>query len=79
MFIFNVLWCDASFDNYICIYICIYIYSIVIFHKCISLFESTLLSFCKPQSKLDVPTLHQSSRELKNATEQIRNMTFARI
>ena len=28
-----------------------YIYSIVIFHICMSLFESTLLSFCKPQYK----------------------------
>ena len=33
-----------------------------------SLFESTLLSFCKNQSKLDVPTLRQGSRERKNAT-----------
>ena len=30
--------------------------SIVIFHMCMSLFESTLLSFCKPQSKSDLPT-----------------------
>ena len=29
------------------------IFSIVIFHICMSLFESTLLNFCKPQSKLD--------------------------
>ena len=28
-----------------------------------SLFESTLLNFCKPQSKLDLPTLRQGSRE----------------
>ena len=49
----------------------IYIYIIVIFHICMSLFESTLLSYCKPQSKLDLPTLRQGSRELKNATEQI--------
>ena len=31
-------------------------FSIVIFHICMSLFESTSLSFCKPQSKLDLPT-----------------------
>ena len=43
------------------------IFSIVIFHICMSLFESTLLSFCKPQSKLDIPTLRQGSRERKNA------------
>ena len=39
------------------IYTYIYIYCTVIFHICMSLFESTLLSFCKPQSKLDLPTL----------------------
>ena len=47
-----------------------------------SLFESTLLSFCKPQSiavKLDLPTLRHRSRERKNATEQVKNMTLARI
>ena len=44
-----------------------------------SLFESTLLCFCKPQSKLNLPTLHQGSRERKNAMEQIQNMTLARI
>ena len=32
-----------------------------------SLFESTLLSFCKPQSKFDLPALRQGSRERKNA------------
>ena len=57
----------------------IYMHSIVIFHICMSLFESTLLGFCKPQSKLDLPTLRQSSRERKNATEQIKNLTLARI
>ena len=36
-----------------------------------SLFESTFLNVCKPQSKLDLPTLHQSSRERKNATNYI--------
>ena len=56
----------------------VYMYGIVIFHICMSLFESTLLSFCKPQSKLDLPTLRQGSRERKNATEQIKNMTHAR-
>ena len=50
----------------------VYIYSIAIFIICMSLFESTLLSFCKPQSKLDLPTLHQGSRERKNATVQIK-------
>ena len=44
-----------------------------------SVFESTLLSLCKPQSKLDLPTLRQDSRERKNATEQIKNMSLARI
>ena len=44
-----------------------------------SLFESTLLSFCKPQSKFDLPTLHHGSRERKNSTEQIINVTLARI
>ena len=42
-----------------------------------SLFESTLLSFCKRQSKLDLPTLRQGSREER--TEQTKNMTLARI
>ena len=37
-----------------------------IFHICMSLFGSTLLSFCRPQSKLDLPTLRQGSRERKN-------------
>ena len=60
------------------LYKLLYIY-IVIFHICMSLFESTLLSFCKPQSKLDLLTLRQGSRERKNATEQIENMTLARI
>ena len=54
----------------------IYIHSIVIFHICMSLFESTCISLCKPQSKLDLPTLRQSIRERKNATEQIKNMTL---
>ena len=53
-------------------YILHYIHSIVIFHICMSLFESTLLSFCKPQSNLDLPTLRQGSRERKKATEQIK-------
>ena len=44
-----------------------------------SLFESTLLSFCKPKSKLDLPTLRHGSRERKNTTEQIKNVTLARI
>ena len=52
------------------IYTYIYIHSIIIFHICMSLFESTLLSFCKSQSKLDLPTLRQSNRERKIATEQ---------
>ena len=55
------------------------IFSMVILHICMSLLESTLLSFCKPQSKLDLPTLRQGSRERKYATEQIKNMTLARI
>ena len=57
----------------------IYIYRIVILIICMSLFESTLLSFCKPQSKLDLPTLGQGSREGKNAPKQIKNMTLARV
>ena len=56
-----------------------YIYSIVIFHICMSLFESTLLSFCKPQTKLDLPTLRQGGWERMNATEQIKNKALARI
>ena len=48
----------------------IYTYSIVIFHICMSLFESTLLSYCKPQSKFDQPTLCQGSRERKNSTNK---------
>ena len=44
-----------------------------------SLFESTLLSFYRPQSKLDLPTLRQGSRERKKETEQIKNMTLAWI
>ena len=56
-----------------------YICRIVIFQICMSLFESILLSFCKAQSKLDLPTLRQGSRERKNATEVIKNMTIARI
>ena len=54
------------------------IFSIVIFYICISLYESTLLSYCNPKSKLDLPTLREGSREGKNATEQIKNMTLAR-
>ena len=42
-----------------------------------SLFESTLLNFCKPQSKLDLSTLRQGTEKEKNATEQIKNMTLA--
>ena len=55
------------------------IISIVIFHIFMSLFESTLLSFCKPQSKFDLPTIRQDSIEKKNAKELIENMTLARI
>ena len=47
-----------------------FIFRIVIFHICMSLLESILLSFCRPRSKLDLPTLRQGSRERKNATEQ---------
>ena len=65
---------------YIATYIYIYMYiATYILHICMSLFESTLLSFCNPQSKLHLPTLRQGSRERKNATEQIKNMTLARI
>ena len=39
-------------------------------HICMSLLESTLLSSCNPQSKFDLPTLRQDSREEKNATEK---------
>ena len=39
------------------------IFRIEIFHICMSLFESTLMSFCKPQLKLDLLKLHQGSRE----------------
>ena len=54
-----------------------YIYVIVIFIISMSLFESTLFSFCKLKSKLDLPTLRQGSSERKNATEQIKNMILA--
>ena len=43
------------------------------------LLESMLFSFCKPQSKLDLPTRRHGSRERKNATEQIKNMTLASL
>ena len=33
-------------------------------------FESTLLSFSKPQSKLDIPTLRQGSREGKQKEKE---------
>ena len=42
------------------------IFSIVILHICMSLFESTLLIFCKLQSKLDLPNRRQGSRERSN-------------
>ena len=60
-------------------YIYIYIYGIAIFHMCMPLFESTLLSFCKTQSKLEQKKLRWGSRERKNATEQTENMILARI
>ena len=47
-----------------------YIYSIVIFYICMPLFELTLLSFCKPQSKFGLPTLRQGRRERKKATNK---------
>ena len=50
-----------------------FIFSIEIVHICMSLFESSFLSFCKPQSKLDLPTFRRGSREIINATEQIKN------
>ena len=50
------------------------IFSIIILHICMSLFESTLISLRTPQSKLDLPTLRKSSRERKNAMEQIKSM-----
>ena len=56
------------------------IFSIVILHICMSFFLINIVEFfCKPQSKLDLPTLRLGSRERKNATEQIKNMTLARI
>ena len=39
------------------------IFSIVIFHICMSIFQSTLLNVCKPQSKLEHRMLRQCSRE----------------
>ena len=39
------------------------IFSMVIINNCMSLFESTLLSFCKPHSKLDLPSRRHGSRE----------------
>ena len=54
----------------------IFFFSIVIFHICMLLFESALLSFCIPQSKLDLPALRQGSGERKNASEQIKNSMY---
>ena len=56
-----------------------YICRIVIFHIYLSVFDSTLMSFCKPQSILDIPTLRQGCRERKNATQQFKDMTLVRI
>ena len=57
----------------------IYIYGIVFFLDiCMPLLESMLLSVFANPSKLDLPTLRKGSRERKNATEQIKNMTLAR-
>ena len=50
------------------------IFSIVILHICMSLFESTMISLCTPLSKLDLHTLRKGSRERKSATEQIKSM-----
>ena len=56
-----------------------YLFSIVFLDISMPLFESMLLSLLLSQSKLDLPTLCHGSRERKNATEQIKNMTLARI
>ena len=37
------------------------------------------MELCKPLSKLNLSTLRQGSREKKNATEQMRNLTLANI
>ena len=63
-------------QSFIYIYIYPYLYRMVIFNICMSLFESTLFSFCKLQGKLDIPTLRQGSKEGKNAKSQINNMTI---
>ena len=55
------------------------LFSIVFLDISMPLLESLLLSFIATQSKLDLPTLRQGSRERKNATEQIKNMTLAMI
>ena len=78
---------------YIYVYIYIHIHSIFMsmstvdsifgivtfFANCLSSFESTLWNFCKPLSKFDLPKLRQGSRERKNATEEKRRKTLARI
>ena len=56
-----------------------YLFSIVFWDISMTLLESMLLSLLLSQSKLDLPTLFRGSRERKNATEKIKNMTLARI
>ena len=53
--------------------------NIAIFYICLSFFSISNVEFCKPLSKLGLPTLCQGSRERKNATEQIENLTLARF
>ena len=56
-----------------------YLFSIVFLDISMPLYESMLLSLLLSQSKLDLPTLCHGSRERKKASEQIKNMTLARI
>ena len=42
-----------------------------------SIFESTLLNFFKPQSKLGLQMLRHGSRERKIAKDKNKNMTLA--
>ena len=42
-------------------------------------FESTLLNYANPLTKLDLPTLQKGKQRRKIATEQIKNLKLARI
>ena len=73
---------------FICVYIYLYIIYIFIrfyvkiiffFFLFLSSFLINIAEFCKPLTKLDLPTLRQSGRKGKNATEQPKTQTLDRI